>query len=168
MQNSNPSKNSRDTPTDRNLVVTPSALPPLDFLQNRPENTGSTSSPKNVMSGSMAAISAIPAIRETEIDPAHQPEAAFRTPTYCPQGSALVVVPGWWPGQSFLVVRTEEERDALIEEGESPGIVWTLPEARKLEGLKPEEKLYLARVKVEFNGQMGRVRLFAQGIKSKC
>ena len=77
--------------------------------------------------------------------------------------SALVVAPDWWPGQPFLVVKTEEEREALIEEGEAPGMIWTLPEARKLAGLKPEEKLDLARVKVEFNGQIGRVRSLRSG-----
>ncbi|MBT4092639.1 MAG: hypothetical protein HOE85_01615 [Nitrospinaceae bacterium] len=86
-----------------------------------------------------------------------------KTPTRWPQGSALVVAIGWWPGKSFLVVKTEGEREALIEEGESPGNVWTLPEARKLVGLKPEEKLYLARVKLEFTGQVGRVRPIRSG-----
>jgi len=101
--------------------------------------------------------------KESEFNSPPQPEAAFKTPTHRPQGSALVVVPGWWPEQSFLVVRTEGERDALIEEGESPGIVWTLPEARKLVGLKPDEKQYLASIKVEFNGQIGRVRAVRSG-----
>ena len=163
MQNSNPSKNSRHTPTNRDFSTGPSTLPPLDFLQNRPENPGGAPSPKNEISGSMAAISAIPAIRGAEIDTTRQAEADLKTPSRWPQGSALVVAPGWWPEQSFLVVKTEEERAALIEEGESPGIVWTLPEARKLAGLKPEEKLYLARVKAEFNGQMGRVRPVRSG-----
>ena len=101
--------------------------------------------------------------KETEFDPSPQAESAETTSTHWPQGSALVVAPGWWPGQSFLVVRTEGEREALIEEGESPGIIWTLPEARKLVGLKPEEKLYLARVKLEFTGQVFRVRPIRSG-----
>ena len=73
------------------------------------------------------------------------------------------MIPGWWPEQSLLVLRLEEEWGALIEEGESPGIVRTLLKARKLAGLRPEEKLYLARVKAEFNGQMGRVRPVRSG-----
>ena len=163
MQNSGPSKNSRDTPMIRDLGVASSALPPLDFLQDLPENPGGSPHLRNEIPEVTPAISAISAIRETEPAPEPQPETDLKTPSRRPEGSALEVQPSWWPGPPFLVARSERERDALITEGESPGMVWTLDEARKLAGLKPKEKLYLARVKAEFNGQMGRVRPVRSG-----
>lgn len=124
---------------------------------SRPSARGSdrTPFPKNEKSEGMAAISAIPAIRGKE--PAPQPEAR-KTPSHWPEGSALVVQPSWWPGPPFYIVRTEEERDALIEEREAPGMLWTLDEARKLAGLSPEEKADVAFVKKFFSSQVVAAR----------
>ena len=69
MQNSSPSRNSRGTPTYRNLADTPSALPPLDFLRNQPgqdEKPGTAASPQKKKSGCTPAILAISAIRGQE------------------------------------------------------------------------------------------------------
>ncbi|MBI3129506.1 MAG: hypothetical protein HYZ11_18005 [Candidatus Tectomicrobia bacterium] len=46
-------------------------------------------------------------------------------------------------------------------------MIWTLEEARKLAGLKPEEKLDLARVKAEFNGRVAEVQPLAANAKRR-
>lgn len=84
-----------------------------------------------------------------------------------PSGFVLVVQPSWWPGPPFYVLRTHEEAADLEGDGIAPGMIWTLEEARKLAGLKPEEKLDLARVKAEFNGRVAEVQPLAANAKRR-
>ncbi len=116
-----------------------------------------TQNPQNPLrEGNFGGFEDIEDIEERKTQPDSSP--ASEPITHWPEGTALVVHPGWWPGPPFYVVRSEEERAALIEEGEYPGHIWTLAEARKLAGLKPGEKLDVARAKAMFGGEVSKVR----------